>query len=365
MAAQMRQAAERGEDEKVEAIQRELEAMRRNAEEQVRKLEERRRDAEHSRHTRDDLIGSTWDPGPADRRRIAGGIEAQREMLQMIRELRNEVQQLRREVRELREDRDGKDRPRVELRKESTKVPVLGDVPYVGKLFRNEEIKVEVRKDPVKTIRDITVEFSKDPELKKDYIKKVKDLNIEISKDPVKIDGLKIELKKDPVEKIKDVEIEFKKFPVEKIKDVEIEFEKAPVEKRKDVEIEFKKAPVEKLKEAVIELKSSSLKGLKKAELELQSSLEKAVRQDVDLKYATKATQLAKVELEKALAANRKTAKAISDAEIERMKLTLERGLQEVDRAKRAALDRLLNKEPKKKPAGGSDGKEKPAEPKK
>jgi hypothetical protein len=232
----------------------------------------------------------------------------------------------------------------------------------VGRLFRNEEeeITIEVKNDPVKGPQDVKVELSRDPikvdgfkiEFKKDPVEKIKDVNIEFTKDPVKVDGLNGELKLHPLEKAKNINIEFKTAPVEKIK---------------GAEIEFKKAPVEKLNEGVIELKSSSLKHLKKAELDLQSSLEKAVQQDVDVRYATKATELAKVELEKALAANRKTAKAVSDAGIERMTLTLERGLQELDRAKRASLDRLLKveKQQKKQPAGGSDGKEKPAEPKK
>ena len=273
---------------------------------------------------------------------------AQREMMQMIKELRNEVQELRREVRQLRESGAAKDRPQVERRKESAKVPILGDVPYVGRLFRNEENK------------EITIEINKDP------VQKPKDVKVELSKDPIKVDGFKIEFKQDPVEKIKDVEIEFKKDPVEKIKGAEIEFKDSPVEKLKDVEIEFKKLPIEKLDEAEIELEELSFNKLKKADLELQSSLQKALQQDVALRYATKATELAKVELEKALAANRKTPHAVSDADIVRMKLILERGLQEIDRAKREALEQLQKSknEPQKQPAGASDVKDKPTEPK-
>ena len=202
------------------------------------------------------------------------------------------------------------------------------------------DAKIEFDKAAVKKIEDVKVELKKPVE---------KNIEIEFKKEPVKVKDVEIEFKKAPVEKIKNIEIEFKKEPV-KVKEGEIEFKKAPVEKIKDIEIEIKKAAAEKLKDAELVFKKRYLADLKDAESAVKKSLEqiknedlgalkKKIAGDVDVRYAAKAAEVAKWELEKALEAVRKVPNAVSETDIDRMKQTHQRALEEVERAKQEVLD--------------------------
>ena len=85
---------------------------------------------------------------------MPGGPEAQREMMQMIKELRGEVQELRREVRELRESVPKK-KAKNQSKEKNASVPMLEEIPYVGQLFRKaspaeadaNRIQVEVEEE--------------------------------------------------------------------------------------------------------------------------------------------------------------------------------------------------------------------------
>jgi RND family efflux transporter MFP subunit len=65
---------------------------------------------------------------------------------------------------------------------------------------------------------------------------------------------------------------------------------------------------------------------------EYEAAKEKAAN-EVDVKYATKASEVAKKEWEKSLQANQKTPGAITQVDLDRQKLTWERGILEIERA--------------------------------
>jgi multidrug efflux pump subunit AcrA (membrane-fusion protein) len=68
------------------------------------------------------------------------------------------------------------------------------------------------------------------------------------------------------------------------------------------------------------------------AKQEYEAAKEKAAN-DVDVQYAKKASEVAKKEWEKSWEANRKTPGAITQVDLDRQKLTWERGLLEIERA--------------------------------
>ena len=64
------------------------------------------------------------------------------------------------------------------------------------------------------------------------------------------------------------------------------------------------------------------------------AAAEEKAKSTVDIRYATKASEVAKKEWEKSLEANRSTKGSVSDVEVERQRLTYERGVLEIERAK-------------------------------
>jgi hypothetical protein len=141
-----------------------------------------------------------FDKKHAIRDGAGGSPEAQREMMQMIKELRNEVQQLRREVRELR-DQGGRTDKIEKPKPKKEKVSALEEIPYLGRLFRTEEVEENYFQPKV------SIDFG-DPKVDKRWQDRGKlELQLELQKK--ELDNLQI----DDVEKIKAIELEFKNEP--------------------------------------------------------------------------------------------------------------------------------------------------------
>jgi hypothetical protein len=113
--------------------------------------------------------------------------DAQREVMQMIKELRGEVQELRREVQELR-GQGGGDKSFKQKPKPREKVSILSEIPYVGRIFNKE---------------DVTIEFVDPPSER-----------LQLDTDDVEIE-LKLQKEEEPIYELACQSLKLKKFIIE------------------------------------------------------------------------------------------------------------------------------------------------------
>jgi beta-lactamase regulating signal transducer with metallopeptidase domain len=272
-------------------------------------------------------------------------LEADRELLDMVRQLREEVQQLRREVRELRERggaRDEGDRaPRLEFRQdrreEKPQTSVLIDIPYVGRLFKDDEreeveLRFDLADDQRKDFDKLQTEIEEIQKLDDDQLIKLKDIEVDVElnkRDLDKLRGVETKLEKRELEKLEGVELQNRK--VEELKDIELKnrglnrIDKNDVLRQERIRSELFDIRAE-LTERNRELQDNKLK-----QIEIERN---KAASDVDVRYAQKVAELAAKEWERAVEANRKTPGAFNEIDVDRLKFAHELKLLEVERAK-------------------------------
>jgi beta-lactamase regulating signal transducer with metallopeptidase domain len=266
-----------------------------------------------------------------DMERAAASPEAQREVMQMIKELRGEVQALRREVQELRGQGGGVKSPK-EKPKPKEKVSVLEEIPYVGRLFNKEEVEIEFVEPEAEKVQldadDVEIELK----LQKEALDKL---------DKGRLDDLKaIELENiEARNALRDVELELTETrDLEDRKNLELEVVRdKPIDDVRKVELEFKQHRIDQPNEA------------------LQRKLAQESVNDFEVRHAAKAAEVAKRQWEKSVEANKRVPGAIAETDLALQKLTYEKAKLEIERAKRDQFDRLsklkaelqdLNKKP-------------------
>jgi hypothetical protein len=333
--------------------------------------------------------GGRRDAGPRDEGRHN---DADREMMQMIKELRNEVQELRREVKELRGERPKKDVSQ-DTKQPEIGVPVLKEIPYVGKLFGGEKPEKPANVKPKVSIEfdgkklegsdleltapkgKISIGVSKDGsgglvgEIHLDAdVKRAEQaaaaadtVETEVQKAKQQVKKLELEFKnqagqaaekaqkvEDVIrEKLKDNELKFEQPKLEKLLDIKRKLKDAPIEKLEDIESKLKNAELELKKSAVkdeIDKANEELKqSLKKLDGEKVKAVDKQAIDETKLRYAEKAAQVSEAELDQALQANKRKPSSVSEAKLDEMKLRHKQALIEVDRAKHQ-LDEQLSR---------------------
>jgi bla regulator protein blaR1 len=297
-AGEMREVAERMQKqlgEQLRALQQELEAARKKGDkiamEQLGAEEAMMRQKYHQ------SLGGKMDKGMAargqaemrERGGMPGGPEAQREMMQMIKELRGEVQDLRREVRELRENAPKK-KAKNQPKDKNAGVPMLEEIPYVGRLFRKsspaeaDANRIQVEEEEEELYRPKTNELY---EPKTDEFYKVKPHDgADVKK------SLEIDVNAPQPENAKNVEIEFTNDLLKNKLDP-IQPDKGALEKLKPDQLHLQKAVLEnalkKLKHENSDLKNAL------DELKRPGSLSKAAS-DVEGRDAAEAAHADKAE---------------------------------------------------------------------